>query len=134
MTICVLLRDHPERAVALATDSHVLIFRHNPSTFSANDPRIPSASIHAQTTIQQQCIVEFSAIDSADLTDYRSLTSLSVQGTLGLVTINGDIFLCVVSGASRVASVRPGENVQQITSVDFRTCKHSKCVFFGSAF
>jgi len=119
MTFRVLLRDHPQRAVALATESHVLIFRHNPA-LTSQDARSSRTSLDGQAGPQQQCIVEFSTVQSADLDGYRSLTSLSVQGTLGLVTINGDIFLCVVSGASRVAAVRPGENVQQITSVEFR--------------
>ena len=56
-----------------------------------------------------------------DLQEYRSLSSLSVHGTLGLITVNGDVFLCVVSGASRVATVRPDETVQRILSVEFRT-------------
>jgi len=126
MTFRVLLRDHPQRAVALATESHVLIFRHNP-TLTNQDTRSSRTSLDGQSGSQQQCIVEFSTVDSADLDGYRSLTSLSVQGTLGLVTINGDIFLCVVSGASRVASVRPGENVQQITSVEFRESMTALC-------
>lgn len=65
-------------------------------------------------------MVEFSTRKDADLEDYHSLTSLSILGTLGLVTINGDIFLCVVNGATRVATIRPGENVQKIISVEFR--------------
>jgi len=65
-------------------------------------------------------MVEFSALNTISLEDYRALTPLSVQGTLGLITINNDVFLCVVRGASRVASVRPWETVQRISSVDFR--------------
>lgn len=50
--------------------------------------------------------------------DYRRLSS-TVQGTLGLVTLNGDVFLCVVNGSRKVASVRPGETIQVILSVEF---------------
>lgn len=116
MTIRVLLRDYPHRAVALATDSHVLTFRHSPAAAGVSTTSLSNQSEQAHP----QCMVEFLDTASADLTDYRSLTSLNVQGTLGLITIANDVFLCVVSGASRVATVRPGESVQQINSVEFR--------------
>jgi len=51
--------------------------------------------------------------------DYRTLSSLKVYGTLGLITIGRDVFLCVVSNARKVATVRPGEDVQQVLGVDF---------------
>jgi endonuclease/exonuclease/phosphatase family metal-dependent hydrolase len=38
---------------------------------------------------------------------------------LGLITVNSDVFLVVVNGASKVATVRPGETVQRIHSVGF---------------
>ena len=66
-------------------------------------------------------MVEFSAIDSISLEEYRTLTPLGIQGTLGLITISNDVFLCCVSAAARVATVRPGETVQRISSVDFCT-------------
>ena len=51
--------------------------------------------------------------------DYRSLPSLDIKGTLGLITIGQDVFLCVVNDSKRAATVRPGENVQQIKNVEF---------------
>lgn len=51
--------------------------------------------------------------------DYRTLSPSGVHGTLGLITINDDVFLCIVSAAARVASIRPGETVQRISSVEF---------------
>lgn len=56
--------------------------------------------------------------------DYRRLSS-TVQGTLGLVTLNGDVFLCVVNGSRKVASVRPGETIQVILSVEFHCLNRS---------
>jgi hypothetical protein len=38
---------------------------------------------------------------------------------LGLISVGGDVFLCVVTHASRVATVRPGETVERILSVQF---------------
>lgn len=51
--------------------------------------------------------------------DYRSLPSLDIKGTLGLITIGPDVFLCVVNDSKRAATVRPGETVQQIKNVEF---------------
>lgn len=117
MTIRVLLRDHPHRAIALATDDHILTFRHSPSTAGASSLSVNSTQ---SATLQPRCMVEFARTADTDTTDFRSLTSLSVFGTLGLITVNGDIFLCVVNGAQRAATVRDGENVLKITSVEFR--------------
>src|SRR5262249_36326703 len=67
-----------------------------------------------------QCMAEFTAVDSAELDEYRPLGTRDVYGTLGLITVNNEIFLCVVSSAVQVAEVRPGETVQKIKSVEFR--------------
>ena len=51
--------------------------------------------------------------------DYRSLPSQDIKGTLGLVTIGSDVFICVVSNSKRTAIIRPGESIQQILGVEF---------------
>ena len=48
------------------------------------------------------------------------MSAMPVLGTLGLITVNNDVFLCVVSGSVKVATVRPGETVQRIHTVEFR--------------
>lgn len=53
------------------------------------------------------------------MSEYRTL-NITVYGTLGLVTINGDVFICLVNGQSKVAVVRPGENILRIQSVEFQ--------------
>lgn len=112
MSLRLLLREHPNRSIALTTESHALIFRHS----TASD-----LSVHGTyKSSPHRCMVEFSSLTSVNLADYRTLTTLGVHGTLGLINIETDIFLCVISGAARVATVRPGETVQRITSVEFR--------------
>jgi len=64
-------------------------------------------------------MVEFADVSSVDLSDYRTLSPLPIHGTLGLITINNDVFLCVVTGAAKVANVRPGETVEKIYAVEF---------------
>ncbi len=125
MSIRLLIRDHPDRAIALATSSHVLIFKHSVSGSSkSRDGRVSRdlsrPSLDGNGTSPPRCMVEFLGLSAADLSGYRSLSSLSVQGTLGLITVAGDVFLCVVSSASKVATVRPGETVQRIAAVEFR--------------
>lgn len=65
-------------------------------------------------------MVELAELDSADLDDYRRLTNQPCLGTLGLITLGGDIFICVITGAREVASVRPGETVFRVHAVQFR--------------
>lgn len=70
-------------------------------------------------TFVTKCVVEFAALESLDLSTYHSLQASGVHGTLGLINLGADIFLCVITAAARVATVRPGENVQKILSVEF---------------
>jgi hypothetical protein len=108
MSLQVLQRDGPKRSIALASTTHVLIFQHN---------RIENTStIKAGTP---QCIVEFSQIDRVDLSDYKPLRHSGVYGTLGLINIDADVFVCIITHASSVATVRPDENVQRIAAVEF---------------
>lgn len=123
MAARVLLREHPHRSVALATSSHVLIFRHSSSSRSASNSKISlhnslaGAGISGETG-GPRCIVELVKYGEADLSNYKPI-SLSVHGTLGLITVDGDVFLCVVSGTSRAAQRRPKETVNRILSVEF---------------
>ena len=119
--IQILIRDLPHRSIALKAASHVLIFRYSPpsteqSSRNASQVSLPSTG----NGVAPRCMVEFSALDAVDLGEYRSLSTLSVHGTLGLITVDSDVFLCVVNRAEKVAALRPGETVQRIQSVEFR--------------
>jgi SacI homology domain len=125
MSIRVLLRDFPNRSIALVTASYALIFRHSPSTTDStyNGSLISIQSNQSRTSLDSaaapRCMVEFTALNAIDLSDYRTLCPVPAHGTLGLITINNDTFLCIVTGASKVASVRPGETVEKIYAVEF---------------
>ncbi|KAJ5919019.1 hypothetical protein N7466_009962 [Penicillium verhagenii] len=106
----VLCRDQPQRTIALVTSDHVLIFH-----YSATDARSVSTP---------RCQVEFLDVASADLGAYRPLGA--GHGTLGLVTLNEDLFVCVVTTSSQAATVRPGEVVSRIDSVDFYCLNRSE--------
>lgn len=125
MSIRVLLREYPHRSIALLTASHALIFRHSPTTnesivngsLTSIHSVPPRASIEGAYT--PKCMVEFADASTVDLSDYRTLSPLPVHGTLGLITIANDVFLCLVTGATKVATVRPGETVEKIYGVEF---------------
>lgn len=111
MSLRVLCRDYPHRTIALSTEDHILSFQHIPTTSDS----LPTSS---RSTASPRCIVEFSDSFSADLKGYRTLSNC--YGTLGLITLNGDVFLCVITRSAQVATVRPGETAQRIYSVEFR--------------
>ncbi|KAI0013483.1 SacI homology domain-containing protein [Xylariaceae sp. FL0662B] len=119
-----LIRDYPHRAIAIATRTHALIFRYSPTTSEA----IADGSLTGVSSARpraagdgpvSKCMVEFSPISRQLLSDFRPLTPQPIYGTLGLISINQDVFLCVVTQALRAASLRPGETVEKIASVDF---------------
>lgn len=113
MSSRILLREQPSRSLAILTDSHALIFGHGPSTAGTQSY---GSSVQAGAS---RCMVEFSALDHVALADYRPLRTSNVHGTLGLINIRADVFICIISGAVGVANVRPGETVQKVLSVEF---------------
>ncbi|QSZ30232.1 hypothetical protein DSL72_004754 [Monilinia vaccinii-corymbosi] len=131
MSIRILLREYPHRSIALVTPTHTLIFRHSPT----NDPitngllnPIYSANPRSSTdgVAAPKCMVEFADVSSVDLNDYRTLSLKPVHGTLGLITISNDIFLCVITGTTSVAQVRPGETVERILGVEFHCLNNAE--------
>jgi hypothetical protein len=121
----ILIREYPHRAIAIASNSHALILRHSTTTGEA----IANGSLAAVSSARQRsassdnaackCMVEFSPTSDGLLDDYRPLTPRPIYGTLGLISIGQDVFLCVITQASRVASLRPGETVEKIEAVQF---------------
>ena len=101
MSLKLLLREHPQRALAVLTDSHALIFRHSLSSTSADFGSNNETSTRCSAS---KCMIEFTARRDVDLGGYRALPVSGVHGTLGLININADVFLCVISGAVHVAT------------------------------
>lgn len=99
----VLCRDQPERTIALVSSEHALVFHYTSTDTSTKD--------------SPRCQVEFADLGAVDLKGYRPLGY--GYGTLGLVTLNEDVFVCVVTSSSQAATVRPGETVSRIDNVGF---------------
>ncbi|KKY32286.1 putative synaptojanin-like protein [Diaporthe ampelina] len=124
-----LIREYPHRAIAIVSNDHALIFRHSPTTSEsiANGSlsSIPSARPRAGTGLSatdsfaSKCMVEFTQVTRNTLSDYRPLTPRPIYGTLGLISVGRDVFLCVITHASRVSTLRPGETIERILAVEF---------------
>ncbi|KYK55391.1 SacI domain and endonuclease/exonuclease/phosphatase [Drechmeria coniospora] len=118
------IHDHPFRSIAIVSSSHALILRY--STAASESGQDGShASLHAAKhrsggdSATAKCMVEFSPITNQLLKNYRPLASRPVYGTLGLIAVNGDVFLSIITRAERTATLRPGETVERILSVAF---------------
>lgn len=119
-----LIREYPHRAIAIVSSSHALIFRYSPTTNEAiadgSLVSVPSARArNGAEGLVSKCMVEFAHATDDLLKDFRPLTPRPIYGTLGLISINQDVFISVITQATRVASVRPGETVERIANVDF---------------
>ncbi|KAG9307113.1 hypothetical protein G9A89_016941 [Geosiphon pyriformis] len=67
-----------------------------------------------------QCHVEFCPGSEFDFQGYRSLNSrLHIYGILGLIQVDNDIFITVVTECKPIGQVRPGESVYRIIDVEF---------------
>ena len=119
--IKLLVRDQPRRSIALATDQHALVLK---GASGANDPGAFPLRGGSHTSLAgagaPRCIAEFGAAGAVDWDEYRPLGFRDIYGTLGLIAIGGDVFLCVVTSATQAAEIRRGEVVQKINTVEFR--------------
>ncbi|KAI5466610.1 SacI homology domain-containing protein [Mariannaea sp. PMI_226] len=119
------IRDFPFRSIAIVSSSHALILRYTTSTSEAiaNGILTSVASSRPRGTSGEspvsKCMVEFVPVSDRLLQNYRRLTHRPIYGTLGLIAVGGDVFLSVVTHASRTATVRPGETVERIAGVAF---------------
>ncbi|KAB8202267.1 SacI homology domain-containing protein [Aspergillus parasiticus] len=107
-------RDNPQRTLIITTDDFALIFKHGSTAPTIN--KSPSNG-------PPRCLVEFAPLQSVDLKGYRALSD--GFGTLGLITLGEEVFLCIVTACSDAAAVRPGETISKIDSVDFFCLSHS---------
>lgn len=127
-----ILIQHDPRSIALRSagpDPFALIFRHTSRSEDSGD----------------RCVVEFLPWkDVNQRAGYKLLNSVEVYGSLGLIDIEEgtifakwglnnlvDVFICVVTGKARVATIRPGETVDRIHAVEFYSLNRSKWDGFG---
>jgi len=130
MSMKVLINDYPHRTLAIATETHALLFRHTHTpdhVQSQSQTSLPLAK-DAPSGRTPRCMVEFGELSNFDLSSHRNVAAY--RGTLGVITLNNDVFICVVTGSVEVATLRPGETVQRIYSVEFcRSLSPIPCQF-----
>ncbi|KAI0700745.1 inositol polyphosphate phosphatase [Cytidiella melzeri] len=70
-----------------------------------------------------QAVVEFLPRHEVDLSNAAKVTNRIIKGSLGLISIAGDIFLAVITSATEVGNIRPSggrsESVAKIHEVGF---------------
>lgn len=100
----ILVQKEPERKIALVSDSYAVIFK---SVTSQKDSSRPL------------CAIEL--LPKAELRNYsfQKMTSHEIHGFIGLIELDGLIFICTITGKSKVAQPIPGETVNKIFAVDF---------------
>ncbi|PYH81413.1 DNase I-like protein [Aspergillus uvarum CBS 121591] len=106
-------RNFPQRTVVLATSDYALLFKsESPSQRRRNGGTVP------------RCRVDLVPVSSIQFEDYQ------IQGkgfgTLGLIHLDEDVFVSVITGSSKAATVRPGESVFRIDKVEFFCLSHPR--------
>ena len=116
MALQIYIRPEPNRAVAVVSSlsSYALVLHRGRG--------VPKQTQNTSSTSRPQCLVQFVPSASVNLSNYTLLRQSRIFGTLGLINISGDVFLCAVTSASEVANIRPSERVLRIAAVEFCTC------------
>lgn len=120
------IRDYPHRSIAIVSSTHALILRYTSSTSEAiANGSLTSVVASARPrgnggeTLVPKCMAEFAPVSKGLLQDFRRLTHRPIYGTLGLISVNGEVFISVITQAARAATLRPGETIERIASVSF---------------
>ncbi|KAG4301089.1 hypothetical protein PCK1_002788 [Pneumocystis canis] len=106
------LKNSP-RSIALRAGSNALIFQ------SCGNSREP-----------QTCIAKFCKWNDIDYSEYSLITSKVVYGCMGLISIEDNIFICLITGYSQVATLRATETVNRIHDVEFLCLNSFSCDHF----
>ncbi|CAI8500038.1 unnamed protein product [Pichia kudriavzevii] len=101
MTMNILVRQGTKRTLALQSATHVLLFRYINET--------------------QKCAIELIDRESFSSKSYKQLSRSKPQGFLGLIEMNNDIFLCVITSKLHVAQPLPHESIYKIVDVEFHS-------------
>ncbi|PYH47280.1 SacI domain and endonuclease/exonuclease/phosphatase family protein [Aspergillus saccharolyticus JOP 1030-1] len=106
-------RNYPQCTVALVTPDHTLIFQSE-----TRDKQ------HSDSETTPHCLVELVPTSTIELEEYQLWGH--GYGTLGLIHLAEAVFVSVITGSHKAATVRPGESVFRIDTVDFFCLSQSK--------
>lgn len=98
----VYVKEQP-RSLALASDTHVLIFR----------------SFEDQSGAGTKCIVKFAPKANVNFAGYVPLSTKDCYGFVGIINIGQHVYLGTISRSAQAASPRPNESIARIYGVEF---------------
>lgn len=102
---------HRPRSIALADEDYALVIRYAENASTVTNSKEPPTP---------KCIIEFARRADIKLEEqYGLLSDIEHDGCLGLIEINSDIFVCLISSSEQVAFPRQGEVVNLIHAVEF---------------
>lgn len=67
----------------------------------------------------ETCIIKFCNWNDIECSEYFLATPKAIYGCVGLISIENNVFICLVTGYSQVASIRIMETVNRIHDVEF---------------
>ncbi|CAG8435658.1 8673_t:CDS:10 [Funneliformis mosseae] len=117
---CVLLvRDSP-RALALQP-SH----NYNSNSDVSNSALVFENTHKTYDRQRPQCNVTLVKDTEFNKSEYRQLSPRPVYGCLGLLQVEKDMFMAVVTDCQHIGEIRPGESVHRISDVEFYSLTNS---------
>lgn len=99
----ILLSKQPERRIAFVSESHALIIK----------------CVSGKKSDKPLCSIELIGKNQLANQGFKKLTNREIHGLIGLVEINGLIFVGAITGKSKVAQPIPKETVNKIFAVEF---------------
>ncbi|KAK9242543.1 SacI homology domain-containing protein [Lipomyces tetrasporus] len=125
MAMRIYFREQP-RTLLLATDEYALSFQcvsdttEEKTSYKTDKPSSGNNSHGFGNNAASRVLVDFTSQETIDFTRYKPLSSLPCYGCLGLLNVDGDVFLAVITGASKVAEpVADIETVYRIHALEF---------------
>ncbi|SCW02439.1 LAFE_0F06458g1_1 [Lachancea fermentati] len=109
----ILVQKEPERKLAIVSEAYALTFK---AVENKEGGGRPSCAIELLPKTQLK-------------TSYQKLTTHEVHGFLGLIELEHKIFICTITGKTKVAQPIPGETVNKIFAVDFFCLNDSRWDF-----
>lgn len=103
----------PERRIAIVSESFALILK----------------SVGEEQSKKPRCAIELVPKNDLSNHGFKKLSSREIYGFVGLIEIEGLIFVGTITGKSKVAQPIPGETVNKIFAVDFFCLNDSRWDF-----
>ncbi|QLL32812.1 hypothetical protein HG536_0D03340 [Torulaspora globosa] len=99
----ILLSQKPQRRIAIVSQSYALILK----------------SVGEDVSNRPRCAIELVPKNDLNNQGFKRLSNHEIHGFIGLIEIEGLIFVGTITGKSKVAQPIPGETANKIFAVDF---------------